>query len=198
MKKLKVLQTLRNRSLKAQKQLKTPLKASELFEAEELHQILEAHTVPVLAQLAQKIKAIEKQIKNIIDQDEALKKIYDLTTSITGVGKITGLAVMLATECFEKINCPKKFACYAGVASFENSSGKFKGKAKVSHIANKKMKALLQNCVTSSLRYEGEFRTYFDKKIAEGKKSRVVMNSIRNKIIHRIFACVKSGKKLSI
>ena len=57
------------------------------------------------------------------------------------------------------------------------------------------MKALLQTCVTSTLKYEGEFREYSDRKKAEGKKSRVVMNAIRNKIIQRIFACVKSGQK---
>lgn len=193
--KLKVLQTLRNRLVKVQKQLKTPIKESKLFMEDTVFQLLEENTASILASLARQIKTVEKQIKGIIDEDKALKEIYDLTTSVVGVGPITGLAVIVATGCFEKINCPKKFACYAGVAPFENSSGKFKGKAKVSHIANKKMKALLQTCVTTSLRYKGEFRTYFDKKIAQGKGSKVVMNAIRNKIIQRIFACVKSGKK---
>ncbi len=193
--KLKALQTLRNRLVKVQKQLKTPLKESKSFEDEDIFNLLDQNTKHLLEVLKVQIRDVEKQIKNIIDQDEVLKKIYDLTTSVRGVVPVTGIAVIVATGCFEKISCPKKFACYAGVAPFESSSGKFKGKAKVSHIANKKMKALLQNCVTSSLRYQGEFRSYFDKKIAQGKPSRVVMNAIRNKIIQRFFACVKSGEK---
>jgi transposase len=193
--KLKVLQALRNRLVKAQKQLKTPFKESKSFVEEELVTLLGKNTNPVLEILKSQIKAVEKQIKAIITHDEELKEIYDLTTSVKGVGLVTGVAVILATEAFKKIDDPKKFACYAGVAPFQNSSGKMKGRTKTSHIANKKMKALLQNCVTSSLRYQGEFRTYFDKKIAEGKKTRVVMNALRNKIIQRIFACVKSGQK---
>lgn len=192
---LKALQTLRNRLVKVQKQLKTPLKESECFVEEDMYHLLEKHTLSMLEHLKKQIKMIEQQMKTIIEKDENLKRMYELTTSVRGVGIVTGIAVMLATGLFEKINCPKKFACYAGVAPFENSSGKSKGKAKVSYIANKKLKALLQNCVTSSLRYPSEFRVYFDRKKAEGKKTRVVMNALRNKIIQRIFACVKSGIK---
>ncbi len=193
--KLKVFQTLRNRLVKVQKQLKTPLKESKSFLEEEMFTLLDKNSRVILEQLKKQIKTVELQIKTIIEQDEVLKRIFELTTSVRGVGLVTGLAVIIATGAFKDINCPKKFACYAGVAPFENSSGKFKGKAKVSYIANKKMKALLQTCVTSTLKYEGEFREYFDRKKAEGKKSRVVMNAIRNKIIQRIFACVKSGQK---
>lgn len=192
---LKALQTLRNRLVKVQKQLKTPLKESKAFVEEDIFILLDEHTVEVLETLSKQIKAVEKQIKALIKADEKLKNIFELTTSVRGVGLVTGLAVILATEAFEKIDNPKKFACYAGVAPFESSSGKTKGKAKTSHIANKKLKALLQNCVTSTLRHKGEFRVYFDRKKAEGKPTKVIMNAIRNKIILRIFACVKSGEK---
>lgn len=192
---LKTLQTLRNRLVKVQKQLKTPLKENKRFTQKAMYELVEEHTMNILESLKKQIQTIEQQMKTIIEQDENLKRIYELTTSVRGVGRVTGIAVMLATGVFEKISCPKKFACYAGVAPFENSSGKSKAKAKVSYIANKKLKALLQNCVTSSLRYPSEFRVYFDRKKAEGKKTRVIMNALRNKIIQRIFACVKSGVK---
>lgn len=193
--KLKALQTLINRLVKVQKQLKTPLKESKAFVEEDIFVLLNEHTIEVLETLNKQIKAVEKQIKVLIKADEKLRNIFELTTSVRGVGLVTGLAVIIATEAFEKIYNPKKFACYAGVAPFESSSGKTKGKAKVSHIANKKLKALLQNCVTSTLRHKGEFREYFERKKAEGKPTKVIMNAIRNKIILRIFACVKSGQK---
>ena len=47
----------------------------------------------------------------------------------------------------------------------------------------------------STVRYEGEFKSYCQRKIEEGKHKMVVLNALKNKIIHRVFAVVKRGSK---
>ena len=80
--KLKVIQTLRNRLVKVQKQLKTPLKESKLFLEEEIFTLLNKNSSIILEQLKKQIKTVELQIKTIIEQDEVLKRIFELTTSL--------------------------------------------------------------------------------------------------------------------
>lgn len=43
------------------------------------------------------------------------------------------------------------------------------------------------------LQREGELRTYYQRKLAEGKHPMSVLNAIRNKLIHRICAVIQRG-----
>jgi len=56
---------------------------------------------------------------------------------------------------------------------------------------NKEIKTLLHLCATSVISMKGELQDYFYRKVAEGKNKMLVINAIRNKLILRIFACVK-------
>ena len=60
-----------------------------------------------------------------------------------GISQTTAAEMVLTTNEFKAITDPKQYACYAGVVPFEHSSGQYKGKAKVSQIANKQVKSLL-------------------------------------------------------
>ncbi|MDR1338506.1 MAG: hypothetical protein LBK58_00345 [Prevotellaceae bacterium] len=41
-------------------------------------------------------------------------------------------------------------------------------------------------------------RQYAERKKAEGKNSWIILNNVRNKLIHRIFAAVKRGNEYSV
>lgn len=47
----------------------------------------------------------------------------------------------------------------------------------------------------SIIRYTGELKTYWIRKIEEGKHKMIILNAIRNKLIQRVFAVVKRGTK---
>ncbi|GAB2546457.1 hypothetical protein GCM10027085_42240 [Spirosoma aerophilum] len=111
------------------------------------------------------------------------------------MGVTVATEVIITTNEFKDITDPKKFACYAGVVPFEQSSGRKRGKPQVSRIANKKVKALLHLAALSASLHSDEFKTYFNRKVAEGKNKMLVLNNIRNKIVLRIFACVRRGQK---
>ena len=49
-------------------------------------------------------------------------------------------------------------------------------------------------CALSSISAKGELKDYFERKVAEGKNKMLVINNIRNKLIHRICACVRDNK----
>ncbi|MBC8053654.1 MAG: IS110 family transposase [Sphingobacteriaceae bacterium] len=137
----------------------------------------------------------EKAIDSLINEDPELKRLFRLVTSVSGVGKITATQIVISTNEFKDINEAKKFACYSGVAPFTKESGIFKGKARVSHMANKKVKTLLHLSALVAIRHNQELRAYYERKVIQEKKNKMcVINAIRNKLILRIFACIKQNR----
>jgi transposase len=47
----------------------------------------------------------------------------------------------------------------------------------------------------SALQVPGELQEYYQRKVKEGKNKMLVINALRNKLIHRVYAVVKRGKK---
>ena len=113
--------------------------------------------------------------------------------SIPGVGKVLSWMTIIKTEGFSKFTDPRKFACFAGVVPFEHRSGTsvFR-KPKVSRFADKQLKSILHLAAMSAIRFENDLRKYYIKKVEEGKNKMSVLNVIRNKIIHRMFAVIKN------
>jgi transposase len=102
---------------------------------------------------------------------------------------------MIYTHNFTRFDNAKQIASYCGIAPFEYSSGtSVKGKTKVHKMANKTLKTSLHMCSVSSVRHNPEMKKYMERKVAEGKNKMLVLNAIRNKILQRVFACVRDKK----
>jgi transposase len=111
---------------------------------------------------------------------------------VPGVGKITAANVIIASGELERISEAKKFACYSGVAPFEHRSGSsIRGKTRVSKMANMSIKRLLHLAAMSAIQCCEELKIYYHRKLAEGKNKMSALNAVRNKLISRIFACLK-------
>jgi transposase len=62
----------------------------------------------------------------------------------------------------------------------------------VSVYADKAIKSVLHLAAMSAIRLKNDMGEYFLRKVAEGKNKMSVLNAVRNKIIHRIFAIIKT------
>jgi hypothetical protein len=58
--------------------------------------------------------------------------------------------------------------------------------------ANKQIKASLTQAAKCAVRYDPGILNYYQRKMAEGKNGWLVINNVRNKLIHRIFVLVKN------
>jgi len=153
----------------------------------------------VMEVLKQEIKETEKAIKELIACDESLQTNYELACSVTGIGFATAVHLLIATENFTRFSDVRKLICYCGVAPFEHSSGtSIRGKVRVSHLANKKLKSLLTMAAISAIQHDPELKAKYEQKLKEGKAKMCVLNIIRAKLIERVFAVIKKQKPYEI
>jgi transposase len=193
--KLAALLSQRTRLIKAKKQLATALKEQKLFVDRDIVKALEKHTQKPIAVLEKQIAAVEKDIRQTLKEDENLGRLFAIISSIDGVGFVTAAYVIVTTNEFMGITDPKKYACYAGVAPFEHSSGtSYRGRTRVSHKANKTIKTLLHMSALAAIQMQGDLQEYYQRKVAEGKNRMCVLNAVRNKLVLRMFACVKQNR----
>lgn len=160
-----------------------------------LHEKMRASMQYVMEVLAQEIKETERAIKALLKAEPALQTNYELACSVTGIGFATAVHLLVATENFSRFTDVRKLICYCGVAPFEHSSGtSIRGKVRVSHLANKKLKSLLTMAAISAIQHDPELKAKYKQKINEGKAKMCVINIIRAKLIERVFAVIKKQK----
>ncbi len=193
---LKDLMTARGKLLSQMNSTKTYLKELKNVSDKAVIEILQKAHKQAIDGMAASFKLLEKAIKKLVQDSEAIQKNYDLLITVPGIGHLTAVYIICCTNNFAgKIN-GKQLACYAGVVPFEHSSGiSIKGRNKVHPMANKELKKMLHLCALTAIQHSPEFKGYYERKKAEGKNGMSVLNAIRNKIVLRAVAVVNNQRK---
>lgn len=192
---LQALLSLRDRLIKVKVQLETPIQEITGYLEPDIVKSLASSSKAAIKGIEKDLKEVDKQIDELVRKDDTLKTLFDRTTSVPGVGKITGLYMIVASGEFERIKEAKQFACYSGVAPFEHQSGSsLRGRSRVSRMANMTMKRLLHLAAMSAIQWCEELRAYYLRKVEAGKNKMAVINAVRNKLISRVYACIKQQR----
>lgn len=195
LKQLKTLIANRESLIKTRHQYQRRLKESKGLVDKKEFAITTGYCQPILNLVAKQIKIIDKEILNLVRSDERLNELSTYVQSVDGVGIVTAVELLVTTNEFKNYGDAKKLACHCGVVPFRKESGtSIRGRTSVSHKANKKMKRLLHLAALAAIKVKGEFKQYYERKKAEGKHVMSVLNAIRNKLVLRIFACVKDKR----
>jgi len=193
--KLKILLTERNARIKAKSILLKQQRDHARMKHLGLDKYLQGLSKQQLAVLNRQIRQIENDMEALIKADEQMHKQAKLVRSIPGVGKVLCWTMLVKTENFTTITEPRKMACYSGVVPFSNQSGtSIRGKERVSSYADKGVKTILHMAAMRAVRLKNDLRDFYLRKVAEGKNKMSVLNAVRNKLIHRIFAVIKNQR----
>jgi transposase len=191
LKRLQMLQSTRVRLVKQRASLTCAIKEYRHIGIAEKDVLMQTQ-LQLIKNFDRQIEKMMTEIESIIDQQKSLKQNFHLLQSIKGVGKILALTAIIKTHNFNRFVNARKFACFCGTAPFEHSSGSsIKKKSRVSHLADKQMKTLLDLSAKSAIQYDKELREYYLKRTQAGKSKMSTINVVRNKILYRMFAVIK-------
>jgi transposase len=145
------------------------------------HQIIES--------LNKEIKAIEKELHRLIDQDPDLRQRLGLLLTILGVGLLLGAHMLLLTRDSQD---PRELASHLGVAPHEHTSGSSVFRQTQSrHFGPSTPRKLLYLAACSLRTHNSMFQHYFRRKTEQGKASRLVLNNIQNRLLRIICAVLR-------
>lgn len=191
LKRLQMLHSTRERLVKQRASLTCAIKEYRHIGITEKDLIMQTQ-LQVIKSFDRQIEKLMTEIEIIINEQQPLKQSFYLLQSIKGVGKILALTAIIKTSNFARFANARKFACYCGTAPFEHSSGtSIRKKSRVSHLADKQMKTLLDLSAKSAIQYDKELREYYLRRTNDGKSKMSTINIVRNKILYRMFAVIK-------
>lgn len=194
--KIKHLTSLRERLVETIKKLEVPVKEFEEVGDMAMAKILSRSIKSSLAAINKDLKNVELKIMTAINEDESLKKLFKLVTSVVGIGFVTAVNLLIHTNGFTIMKDARKLACYCGVAPFEYSSGtSIKGRTKVHFMANKKIKCNLHMASLTAVKCDPDLKIYYERKVAEGKNKMSVLNAVKNKLLSRVVAVVNKQQE---
>jgi transposase len=178
--KIRHLASLRERLVETRKRLATPIKEFEDVGNLVMAKLLTKTIKSSLTAIDKDLKNIEIKIIDVINEDDNLKLLYKLITSVVGIGFVTAINLIVHTNGFTMMKDTRKLACYCGVAPFEYSSGSsVRGKTKVHHMANKKLKCNLHMASLTAVKLDADLKAYYERKVGEGKNKMSVLNAVK-------------------
>ncbi|MDX1437275.1 MAG: IS110 family transposase [Anaerolineales bacterium] len=160
------------------KVVRTPL-------AEELHQ-------DSIQQLQNNIRAIEEEIRRLIDNDPNLHQNLLLLLTIPGVGLLLAAQTLVLMARLQDPCNPRVMAAFIGISPYEKASGATVFQPATSrHFGPASMRKLLHLAARSVRTHQPTFRQYFERKIAAGKPKALVLNNIANKMLKIMCAVIR-------
>jgi transposase len=142
--------------------------------------------------LTNEIKAIEKELRRLIDQDPDLHQRLRLLLTIPGIQLLLGAHLLLLTLHSEN---PRKLAAHLGSAPYQYLSGdSVYRKTQSRHFGPPVPRKLLYLAACSLRTHNPMFQQYYHRKIAQGKAPRLVLNNIENRLLRIACAVLRDGQ----
>jgi transposase len=146
----------------------------------------------MVEQIAKHIKAIDQEIRRLIESDPTFKQTLLLLLSVPGIG--LQLAAHLLIVMQETLD-PRALAAFIGICPIKHESGTSVFSTPTSrHYGPPVLRKLLYLAACSVRTHKKQFQHYFLRKVAEGKHKKLVLNNIQNKLLKIACAVVRSQK----
>lgn len=171
----------------ALKNLSGSLSKDSLPAARALHDVMES--------IKKSVQALEKEIREQLMSEPEFKENALLALTVPGISWVTASAIILDTENFTRFGTARQYANHTGCVPHKHDSGTtVHKKPTVSKASNRYVNSLLTQGANSLIAHNPQTREYAQRKRQEGKPHGFIVNNIRNKTIHRLFAVIRSKK----
>lgn len=144
---------------------------------------LKAELKHPLKAIKRHIERLEKKIMQIIGQDEALARRFDILISVPGIGQATAITLMAYLD--ELGRCTdKQIAALAGVAPMNWDSGTMRGRRRIRGGRKPVRNMLYMAAVGAGAKGSNPaMKTVYDRLRAKGKQAKVALTAIMRKLV---------------
>lgn len=135
----------------------------------------------VISVLDQQIRHIEQEIQKLLESDEQWSAKAEIISSVPGVGTV--LVTTLLTELPElgRLN-RKQVVALAGLAPYNNDSGKFTGKRRISG-GRRVVRNVLYMATRAAARCNPAIKALYDRLLKAGKANKVATVACMRKLL---------------
>jgi transposase len=149
-------------------------------------------TQEVIDFLELQIMSIQQEVFTIGEDD--FKRIYELMTSVVGIGDASAQALIVATNGFNDFDNAKQLAKFIGVSPTDRQSGSsVKGRGKITKSGVGYVRSVLYVAAHSAKKYNNVCKDIYTRLRAKGKSHKVAIIAVVHKLIIQLFAVVKSN-----
>jgi transposase len=146
--------------------------------------------IQLIEQVKMQIKAIDLEIRRLIESDPTFKEMLLLLLSVPGVGLLLAAHFILLAQFSLEY---KVLASFLGISPNEHSSGTSVFKHATSrHFGPPAIRKLLYLAACSICTHRPQFGRYLARKAKEGKPPRLVLNNVENKLVRIMCAVLQS------
>lgn len=140
--------------------------------------------------LKQELKKIDDALLKQVQEVPALQKKLELLQGIKGVGTTTALAIIVGLPELGELG-PKQVSALAGLAPFNTDSGEKRGKRTVWG-GRAEVRCALYMAILSAVRWNPAIKVFYDRLIANGKKTKVALTACMHKLLIVMNAMIKN------
>lgn len=153
----------------------------------------------VVSSLKRSLKHLLKEIKALEDKllflvKETHQDLFTRIRTIPGIGRKTGIMLIVLTGGFERFSSASELCSYAGLTPVVRQSGSsVRGRPRISKMGNQKLRNLLFMCSFTACKYNKACRDIYERIVAKGKSKKLALIAVCNKLLKQAFAIAKSG-----
>jgi transposase len=170
--------------------------AAQLLEAITPAGAVAAARCELAAAFLDDLRRIDAQLLEVTKKLTAAVRASGTTlTQIFGVGPVVAATVIGAVRNVSRFPDRHHFAAYNGTAPIEVSSGPRKI-YRLSRRGNRRLNHVIHMAAVTQIRYRhSDGRTYYDRKLAEGKTPKEALRALKRRVSDTIFACLQADAR---
>lgn len=147
------------------------------------HAMSVSFCIQTIALLSQQIAELEIKMKQLLEEIESP------ILSVPGIGTVYATMILGEVGNFNKFENPNKLIAFAGLEPSINDSGKDIGNSgKMVKRGSPYLRWALIEAALSVIQYNPVFKSYYQKKRAQGKSHRVALSHSAKKLVRLLFA----------
>lgn len=148
----------------------------------------------------QQIELLDRQIKEVeSEMDQIMQALDSVIMTIPGIGCVNGGIIVGEIGNIHRFAKPKQLLAFAGLDPTIYQSGKFTAsRTRMSKRGSRTLRYALMNVAHNVVKNNPTFRTYYEKKRAEGRKHYSALGHCAGKLVRVIHAMLTKEMAFSL